>query len=155
MFDILTQNIILSWLVVGCICILFEAMAIPGVGLLFAGFAALTVGGLLQFGVLGLDQYTIQAAVFLGASFVWAAVLWVPLQQFHKKNKKEAYSNMVGDVAVVCNGPLLKNQRGEVKWSGTVMHAMLAENSTDIKLDDDTTVKIVAVDGNILKVLKN
>ncbi len=67
----------------------------------------------------------------------------------------KSYSNMVGDTAVIYNAPLVKGRYGEVKWSGTIIKAMLDENSVAERLDIDEVVKIVEIDGNILKVIKN
>lgn len=58
MIDILTKNIRISWLIAGGLFILLEAMAIPGVGFLFAGCAAITTDGLIQFVMAGESQYT-------------------------------------------------------------------------------------------------
>lgn len=141
------------WLLTGALFIFLEAMAMPGVGFLFAGLAALTVGGLLQFGVVDGSQYLLQAAIFLGTSFVWAAILWVPLQKFLKKQKNENFSNIVGDVATIYNSPLVKGKVGEVKWSGTIMQAVLSGSANVDKLDEGVLVKIIAVQGNILEVV--
>ncbi len=154
MFDILSHNIIIIWLVAGGLFIFLEAMAIPGVGFLFAGCAAITTGGLVQLGVIAEDQYVIQLAIFLSTSFAWAIILWIPLQRFHYKNKSTNFTNLVDDLAIVYKNPLIKGKQGEAKWSGTVMGAMLADNSPEEKLDEGTIVKIVSVSGNVLNVVK-
>ena len=154
MLDILIQNITISWLIAGGLFIFLEAMAFPGVGFLFAGCAAITTGGLIQFGIVEESNYILQASIFLSSSFLWAIILWVPLQHFHKKAKFGNFSNMIGNTATVYNAPLIKGKQGEVKWSGTIMHAMLSDNSVIETLDEGTDVKIMEVSGNILKVEK-
>ncbi len=150
--ETLAQNISIYWLAAGALFILLEALAIPGIGFLFAGLAAITTGGLIEFSILPADKYILHTAVFLAASFAWAGILWVPMQHFHKKNKTEGFANMVGDIAIVCNGALVKGKTGEAKWSGTIMQAMLSENSRVEKLEEGQQVRILEVKGNILVV---
>lgn len=148
--DTIIPTVAIIWLIAGSIFILLEAMAVPGVGFLFSGLAAITLGGLIQFGFIEETNYTLQAGVFLGASGLWAAILWVPLQRFHKKRKGNNFSNMVGDTAIIYKNPLYKNKQGEVKWSGTIMYAMLDTASPVEKLEEGSAVEITSVDGNIL-----
>ncbi len=146
------MNIAVLWLAAGALFMLLEALAVPGVGFLFAGLAAITTGGLVEFGIIGYESYTAQGIVFLSASFLWAAVLWVPLRKFHKKNITTEYSNMIGENAIVYEKPLLKGKIGEVKWSGTIMQAQLSDDADAQSVAPDTIVKIIAIKGNVLTV---
>lgn len=141
-------SITTMWLIAGTICFFLEAMAIPGVGFLFAGFAALTVGGLLAGGLLDAANVLTQLGVFFIATAVWAAALWKPLKRLQSKNE---YQNIVGGTAIVDSEPLEKGKTGQVKWSGTVMRARLAEDATD-SIPAGNEVKILSVKGNVLTV---
>ncbi len=148
--DFITQNITLFWLVAGALFVLLEAVAVPGIGFLFAGFAAITTGGLIQAGLLSGEQYSFQIAIFLGSIVVWAAILWVPMKKFHHRNKVQSFSNIIGDTAVVYKDGLTKGKPGEVKWSGTIMSAVLSEKSALANIAEGEIVKIEAIEGNVL-----
>jgi membrane protein implicated in regulation of membrane protease activity len=154
MLDNLMNDIVTIWLVCGGLFLVLEVTAISGIGFLFAGLAAITTGGLVQYGLINTDNYTLQTGVFLGCVFLWAGVLWLPMQRFYKKNKSGSFNNMVGDTAIICGGALKKGKIGQVKWSGTIMNARISDNNQLETIEEDSMVTIEAVDGNILIVKK-
>lgn len=132
------------WLVAGVIFVVLEFTALPGVGLLFAGVAALLVGGLTE--SMG-TSLTYQWVIFLAGTVILTLLFYKPLRNY-QTNKDVKYSDMVGESATVV-GVLVPNIEGKVRWSGTVMKARLQSADT---LAEGASVKITAIDGNILVV---
>src|SRR5689334_17594321 len=95
------QYISAIWLICGAIFVAFEATIAPGIGFLFVGLAAITVGGLINFEVIDAAKLITQLASFLGLTFVWAGVLWLPLKKFQRNHKGNHYSNIIGETATV------------------------------------------------------
>lgn len=151
--DYIEQNqAMLVWLAFGVALFLAELIG-PGIGLMFAGMGALTVGMLINFSIIPAEgSWLLQGVIFFSSALLWTLILWKPMQKFRLGRKKEAYSNMVGDKAVVAAKGLTKEHNGEVIWSGTIMKAKLAENSSTDELKEGTEVTIKSVSGNILTV---
>ena len=142
----------LIWLVLSAVFFVLEVSLIPGIGFLFAGFAAITVGGLVNFGVVSSEAYFAQFAYFFGLLFAWAAILWYPIKAFRNKNKGDDFQNIIGDSAIVSGNELTKNKNGKVKWSGTTMKARLYADDAKDKVKKDDEVFVVAINGNTLTV---
>ena len=140
----------LVWLIIGIVAMLIEILAIiPGIGLLFIGLAALSVSILVATEIGSTVGLIDQCVWFFGLTVVYAVVLWKPLKRWRLSSaKSETYNNMVGDTAIVIESSLQQGIMGKVRWSGTIMNAKLHENAATAALD--TTVKIIAVEGNIL-----
>lgn len=132
------------WLVAGVILIFAEFTIIQGVGLLFAGISALFVGILTESAGTNL---TYQWVIFLATTIILTTLLYKPLRNY-QSNKDAKYSDIIGQSATVV-GTLEPNVIGQVKWSGTLMKARLTSAKP---ITDGKTVKIMAVDGNILLV---
>ncbi len=128
------------WLAIGCFLIVLEAFALPSVGFLFAGLAAVIVGIMSQLGVL--ESLTAQLAWMFLLTAIWAAVLWKPLKKVRKG--EPSYNNILGTQANVTKET--DNLSGEVRWSGTIMQARSADGSS---IPVGSEVKIVKVEGNI------
>lgn len=135
------------WLLAGIVFMAIEAIGIPGMGFLFAGLGALTVGVWLNFAS---DTNTItQFVIFFGATTVWAGLLWKPLQKF-RVGKTGGYNNIIGDDAFVGEHGLKKGAVGEATWSGTIMKAELSPDASVESLSSGDTATIIAVSGNKL-----
>ena len=132
------------WLIAGIILIMIEFTVLPGVGMLFAGVAALLVGVAAE--NMGANL-TYQWVIFLGATIILSALLYKPLRDF-QTHKGLKYNDMIGHSAIVV-GVLTPGTEGKVRWSGTVMKAQL--QSANI-LSEGQAVTIFAVEGNILLV---
>jgi len=143
MVELDPNQIALIWLLTGALCFALEAMAVPGIGFLFAGFAAISVGGLINFDFLDPYSPLPQFAFFFVLIFVWAAVLWAPLASYKRRNKSDEYINVIGDAVVVKSRILEKGKAGKVFWSGTIMKARLDEKDVQkvVKKDDEVYVK--------------
>lgn len=137
------------WLIAGAVLLAFEAFGIPGIGSLFAGIAAILVGALVEIGAIDPLAYITQFGVFGLATAVLAALLWGKLKSWRVNPDAPHYHNMIGTEAVVTR-ELINDATGEVRWSGALMHARLADKSGSAMVG--TTVVIRAMDGNMLLV---
>ena len=137
------------WVVLAVIFIIIE-VSIPGIGGLFSGVAALTLGALLIFEVIHPETFVAQLAWFFGLTILSAAVLWVPLKKMMKPSA-EAYSDIIGTHAKVENR-LEKGKLGTVKWSGTTMRSRIVETSELDFIAAGQEVWIHDKDGTVLLV---
>ncbi len=139
------------WLIAGAALMALEAFGIPGIGLFFAGLAAIIVGGLVTAEVMGAESYLIQLSLWFGMTVVMAVALWRPMKRWRlNPNSKDTFSNMVGDTATVQSAPLVKGTPGKVKWSGTTMGAELDPESITTEIPVGSLVEVVEVRGNTL-----
>lgn len=106
------------WLIAGVLLIILEIILIPGIGFLFVGLGAITVGGGLIAG--WVDSLTTQFILFFLSSVLWTALLWKPLKSFIA-GKESGFDDMVGSTAIAFGKSIEKGMMGEVKWSGTIM----------------------------------
>lgn len=136
------------WLLAGALFVGIEIFGVPGIGFLFAGIAALMVGGAVELGVVGPENTILQFALFFLITTVSAALLWKKL----KAIRGPSYSNMVGTTAEVMGGGLSGRLEGQVKWSGTLMRARLADEVIIDVLPAGTFVVITKVEGTLLHV---
>lgn len=119
------------WLIAGVILCAAEVVIGPGIGLFFAGLAALCVGMLVEGGAVDAANHLAQFAWFFALTVAWAAVLWKPLQRFRSKTKSGGYRHMIGETAVVAGEGLIKGREGQVTWSGTIMKAELSADAAE------------------------
>jgi membrane protein implicated in regulation of membrane protease activity len=139
------------WLALGALLLALEAFGLPGIGLLFAGLAAIIVGVAVQYEGIAIDDYVLQGAVFFLLTGVFGALLWKRMKQWRMNPKAGEYNNMVGDIAVVAAGGLTKAQRGHAIWSGTRMKAEIADHEPTERFAEGTELRIAAVEGIVLK----
>lgn len=137
------------WLIAGAVLLALEAFGIPGMGFLFGGIAAILVGTLVETGLIDPLDLITQGAVFSLTTVLFAALLWKKLKSWRLNPNTPHYHNMVGTEAVVTQ-ELIHDRVGEVRWSGTLMRARLADTHGSLTLG--TTVIIRAVEGNVLLV---
>ena len=145
---LILDNIAVIWLVAGAICVLIEAFSAPGIGFLFAGLAAIAVGGLVSIAALDPDNILVQIAWFFAFTAMWAAVLWKPMKRLHYKTSDKEYKNIIGNTAIVKGEPLTKKSAGKVDWSGTIMKARVAKDSIAESIPVGEEVRIVSVEGS-------
>jgi len=136
------------WLIAGAIFVGIEIFGVPGIGFLFAGIAALMVGGAIELGVVSSESTILQFALFFLITVVSAALLWKKL----KAIRGPSYSNMIGTDAEVIGGGLSGIREGQVKWSGTIMRARLADEVVVDVLPAGVFVVIKKVEGTLLHV---
>lgn len=134
------------WLLAGVVCLAAEALGATGIGLLFAGLGALTIGSFL----VAVPQLSLleQWIIFLACTTLWAMLLWKPLQKYRSGGNGAGYKNMVGDTVFASTLGLKQGTIGEVTWSGTIMRARLADGAASLEPGAQAT--IAAVEGNTL-----
>jgi membrane protein implicated in regulation of membrane protease activity len=136
------------WIIFGVLLILIETFTVPGIGFLFAGLGAFTTSFLISFELISSFDYLIQATSFLASSVLFALVLFKPLTKTYRKS--HGYKNIIGSEAVVYGDKLVTGKLGHVRWSGTIMNAMLSNKCTAREIQVGETVRIEALEGNIL-----
>lgn len=139
-----------GWLIFGVACFALEAMGISGIGFFFAGLGAVSVGILIETSAMGTATLAGQFGWFFLATTVWTILLWKTLKKFRVGGGKSDYSNMVGDSGTVASASLVHGTPGEVRWSGTTMHARLADSAKDKTLKQGDRIRIVDVKGTTL-----
>lgn len=152
MFDIINvwqQYSAVIWLVIGATLIAAEVFFVTGIGLLFAGVAALCTGIIVLLGWIGEENLYYQLSSFFAITTCLLGILWKPLRKLGKK-KKYIASELTGSHAIIGNEPLSKGKIGLVKWSGTWMQARLAEESSLDSLPSGTEVIVKEVHGTTL-----
>lgn len=147
----LTDPLVL-WLAAGVILFLAE-IVVPGVGLMFAGMGALTVGMVINFSLVTPEDTILQTVIFLFATALWTLVLWKPIQKLKFSRNKGSYHNIIGETATVSPKGLNKQDGGEVIWSGALMRARLAGNSGAENMEPGAQVEIKDIVGNTLVVI--
>lgn len=140
------------WLIAGALMLALEAFGLPGIGFLFAGLGAILVGVTIESGLVGIENYVAQCAVFFVFTSIFAVLLWKKIKGWRLNPKADEYQNMIGDTAIIALSGLQKNARGQVRWSGTLMAAELDASEPAQGLAEGAVVKIVAVKGNVLYV---
>lgn len=143
---------LILWLVSGVALLIAEA-AITGVGLIFAGCGALTVGLLLNFGVISIDNLLLQFVVFFATTALWAVLLWRPVQKLKNGKNKTSYHNIIGQIVEVTHAALSKDDDGEVLWSGTIMRARLASGASVERVEVGAKMLVQDIVGNLLIVV--
>lgn len=138
------------WLALGVVLLAFEALALPGVGLMFAGLGAIITGIFTELHFTAEDDYAMQGAVFCTSTIAFALLLWKRIKVWRLNPKEQPYSNIVGTTATVAAGGLNKGARGHVLWSGTRMQAELDAACTADTLPEGAPVRVTGTQGNIL-----
>jgi len=146
LFEYLSPSSI--WFMAGAFLILLEITLVTGIGLLFAGLGAISVGAALEVG--WIETPPTQFLVFFLATAVWTGSLWKPLKSFIK-GKDAGFDDMVGSTAVVFGEAIERGKMGEVKWSGTIMKCQYEpETEASETVHPDTEVIIARVSKGIL-----
>ncbi|MBI4829093.1 MAG: hypothetical protein HY804_09865 [Nitrospinae bacterium] len=137
------------WMLAGGALIGLEALAIPGIGLLFAGLGAVLTGVALLIAP-GLSVY-LQFALFFIFTSVWAALLWKPLMRL-RQTPGAGYNDMVGRRVTVGPERLAKGAAGQVLWSGSTLTARLSENAPTPRAEPGAEMIITAVNAGVVEV---
>ena len=143
-------NLVYIWLFIGVVFVGLELFGVSGVGFLFAGFGAITVGAIMELGYITPGQTIAQFLVFFLSTTLWTTLLWKPLRRRVRQGSN--YQNIVGDTAFVGSEGLTKHRGGEVTWSGTIMQAMIDTGVDVDTISAGSEVVIVGVTGATLLV---
>ncbi|MES2214620.1 MAG: NfeD family protein [Pseudomonadota bacterium] len=134
------------WLIFGFAGILIELLISPGLGGIFLSLGAVTVAAIVSF-IPSMEVY--QYLLFCLFSCFWVIALWKPLKYPNIfSTKRSQTSDLVGQEVEVINLPLEAGIIGQVKWSGTIMNAKLAEDFKPAEVG--AILKVREVEGNIL-----
>ena len=137
------------WIAVGIALVAAEALALPGVGLLFAGLGAITTGLAASFGFC--NDFIPQMTWFFVSTSVWGLILWFPLKRL-QHGGATGYSDMIGAMAVVAEDDMESGKTGKVIWSGAIMNAILSQDNKVARVAKGTSVRIVEVVRGVLVV---
>jgi membrane protein implicated in regulation of membrane protease activity len=136
------------WLIAGVLLIIIEISLLSGIGFLFTGLGAITVGAALIVG--WIDSPSSQFILFFLSTAFWTVVLWKPLKNFIA-GKESGFDDMVGSTAVVFEQSIEKGKNGKVKWSGTIMKCQFDPEAEELEtIAPETEVIITAVSKGIL-----
>lgn len=139
------------WLIAGALLVGIDVLHVPGIGFLFAGLGAVVTGGAIEFKLIDATNYMAQVAVFLITTTLFAALLWQKIKAWRLNPSVPEYSNIVGTEATVAGNPLRVGKVGQVKWSGTLMRAKLADGPVS-ELAEGAIVTVESIEGNVLSV---
>ncbi|MBI1362526.1 MAG: hypothetical protein GC134_00910 [Proteobacteria bacterium] len=138
-----------TWLMLAALFAAVEIFAIPAIGFIFAALGALAAAVCLHMG--WVDSTPMMAfTVFFSVTVVSGVALWKALKSLYQGRGN--YSDVIGTTAEVTEAPLVKGKRGSVRWSGTTMRALLAEDADVNEVAVGATVKVVAASGSTLTV---
>jgi membrane protein implicated in regulation of membrane protease activity len=149
----MTPDIVYSlpvlWIAAGIALVAAEALALPGVGFLFAGLGSITTGLAVSLGYC--DGIIPQMTCFFVATSAWGLILWFPLKRM-QQGRDSGYSDMIGARAVVAEDDMELGKTGKVKWSGAIMNAVLAQDCKQSRVAKGADVKILDVVRGLLVV---
>jgi inner membrane protein len=137
------------WMVLGIVLVLLE-LAVPafflvwfGVGALIVGFAVLAVPSL---------SFAWQVLVWIACSilFIW---LWFKVFRpgFHKTRAGMSKGALIGEVGLVIRD-IRPFEKGQVRFQKPVLGDEVWESLADGEIKAGERVKVLDVEGNILKV---
>ncbi len=137
------------WMVLGIVLVLLE-LAVPafflvwfGVGALIVGFVLLAVPSL---------SFAWQVLVWIGCSvlFIW---LWFKVFRpgFHKTRAGMSKGALIGEIGLVIRD-IRPFEKGQVRFQKPVLGDEVWESLADEEIKAGERVKVLDVEGNILKV---
>ncbi len=135
----------LLWIILGITLILTEVIVMPGVGLITAGMAAITLAALIIFKLVDGSDFFTNLAYFFSFTIMWWVIIWRPLKSSMKKHKDTAksYTNIIGTYGAVDEPEgLIEGRIGYIKWSGTRMRARIRPESSAKEIKNGDTVWI-------------
>jgi membrane protein implicated in regulation of membrane protease activity len=141
----------LVWLGLGFALIFVELSIAPGIGLLFAGLAAVTLGGLLTFHVIDAPVFSNQIVFFLALTVMWTLALWRPLKNY-LRSSTGIFDMYAGTSAEVKKGDLTKDKTGMVRWSGSDMRARIVEGSDQTVIKEGEEVYVHTMHNGLMHV---
>lgn len=138
------------WILLGAGFLWLETRKFPGVGLLFAGLAAIITGLAIEAGLVGAHIFVAQLAFFLTLTTAFAVVLWRKISgRIGRKLSLDA-QGLVGAQAIIMHAGLQKKAKGTVRIAGHYYSAMLDSTEPAQSLSKGTLVTITAVQDGIV-----
>lgn len=139
-----------AWYGIGVAAIILE-LTMGGIGLIFAGLGAITVGALVNFHVINIsDSWLLEIAAFLILTFLWTTILWKPFKKLTKGDGKKYQDIINQEAAIYGDDGLEKGKTGNIKWSGSIVKARIAEDCSLLRIAKDESVYIVGKENGTL-----
>ncbi len=148
MFSVMTV-----WFVTALFLIILEITGIFNFTALLTGFAALTVGVLIERGVIASDSLNVQIIVFCLLFTGYIFLSWLIFGFPFQSRSEEKFYDIVGSQATISGGNLHKTKTGKISWSGTFLPAKCHKSCQLDKLIEGQSVTIVEVKGNVAFVI--
>ena len=148
------SNQVELWYILGAVLMVIEMYLGGTIGLFFAGLAAFSLALCMHFNLLTLNTLIDQVGLFFGFFCLWSIILWRPTKYLLNIGNVDKYENIRGSTAVVYSNDLKSANVGEIKWSGTICKAILADSNKNNMLKRGDSVKIRSVRNNVFIVEK-
>ena len=133
------------WALIGIALLSIEAFALQGMGILFAGFAAISLGVSIFNNPEAFDgEIGKQFSYFFGYTIGWAALLWLPLKYFYGYASEDEYKNIIGTYGTVEEN-FGRDEIGKLRWSGTTVRAKIDDTSVATDLKAKSHVRVTAI----------
>lgn len=149
------NNQVELWYILGAVLMIIEMYLGGTIAFFFAGLAAFCLAVCMHFNLLTLNTLIDQIGFFFGFFCLWSIILWKPTKYLLNLGSGDKYENIKGGSAVVYSNNLRYQNLGEIKWSGAVCKARLAESNKKSILRKGDNVKICSVKNNIFIVEKS
>ncbi len=134
-----------AWAGLGLVLILMDIKLAQTVVLFLVGLAALSVGMTVSWmPAMALAE---QFKWFMGATLLWTLLLWRPLQRY-KHHNSETFHNLKGRTIELVSPHLSPGQKGQGRWSGTLVDVML-DADLDLTVTPSDDLVIVRVEGTL------
>lgn len=147
MVSYMSDPIIWSLIGIGLLCV--EIFFIQGMGVLFMGFAAITVGITMYIHPdLEYANLAVKIVYFLLFTTMWGALLWYPLKSFCGYSCENDYKNIVGTLGIVSD-VVTKETLGNMRWSGTTVKCKVDPESNYNSIKPETHVRVTGLVDNI------
>lgn len=139
---------IFVWSFIGMILMAIEILLMPGMGILFSGFGAITVAFLIYNDMENMTgNLGGQIMNFLMATGFWSTILWYPLKTFYGYSAEDEYKHIIGTIGTV-QKLFTRDEIGSLTWSGSLVRCKIDPESKSDQIDAKSHVKITnVVDG--------
>ena len=149
------NNQVELWYILGAVLMIIEMYLGGTIAFFFAGLSAFCLALCMNFNLLTLNTLIDQVGFFFGFFCLWSIILWKPTKYLLNLGNNDRYENIKGSVAVVYSNTISDKNLGEIKWSGTICKAKLANYNKKNTLKKGDNVKICSVKNNVFIVEKN
>jgi membrane protein implicated in regulation of membrane protease activity len=139
-------------MVLGVLLILLE-LAIPAFFVIWFGFGALVVG--LALAVIPNLSLSLQLAIWIAASLAFVA-LWFKVfkAKVHRTRVGLSKGQFTGEIGLTTH-PIMPFQKGQVRFQKPILGSDVWDAIADEDIEVGGRVKVLDVEGNILKVTKS
>lgn len=141
------------WFIFAIVLLILEVVMGLTIVLLFSSIAAFFVGVLLYTDIGSQNDFISQFTVFFMLTAFLTFAFWHPLKKLTTKKRRDIHDqplhNIVGQEVIVEGKELTLGEVGQVRWSGTIVRAMLKEDSSKQSYEAGTVMEVIDVKGNV------